>query len=82
MRPSAYLAAVLLLGTAPAWADHGGAPARDPAGSGLGLGWLFVVGLVVVVGPAGWALFAPAADEPGHGAPDGEHVPPRRFRLR
>jgi hypothetical protein len=61
---TAVLLVLALLGARWAAADHGGAVSPSPGGSGLGLGWLFVVGLVVVVALAGWALFAPAADEP------------------
>jgi hypothetical protein len=52
-----------LLAATRAWGDHGGAGLREPGGSGFGLGWLFVAGLVVVVALAAWALFAPAAEE-------------------
>jgi hypothetical protein len=58
---------LMLLGVGVAWADHGGAGLRDPGG-GIGLGWLFLAGLVIVLGLAAWALFAPA--------PDDEQVPP------
>jgi hypothetical protein len=60
--------ALLRLATRAVWADHGGGLTRD-GGVGLGLGWLFLVGLVVVVALAGWALFAPAADEPDDETP-------------
>ncbi len=52
-----------------AWADHGGAV--TPAGSGGPLGWLFAVGLVVVVVLAAWAMFAPAAEERDDENPEG-----------
>lgn len=56
-RPGAPVLAAL------AWADHGAG--ATPTGSGWGLGWLFAVGLVVVVVLAAWALFAPAVHEEG-----------------
>ncbi len=60
MRPGA---ALVLLAVGEAWADHGSGGTRA-AGSGWALSWLFVVAFLVVVALAGWALFAPAADEP------------------
>jgi hypothetical protein len=65
-----------------AWADHGAGVA--PSGSGWGLGWLFAVGLVVVVVLAAWAMFAPVADEPDDqdagSAPDA--APRRRGSMK
>jgi hypothetical protein len=58
-----------------AGADHGGAV--SPAPGGIGLGWLFAVGLVVVVVLAGWAIFAPAAHEPDDEDPSAPPGPPR-----
>lgn len=52
-----------------AWADHGGSV--TPSGAGWGLGWLFAVGLVVVVVLAAWAMFAPAAEERDDENPEG-----------
>jgi hypothetical protein len=62
---TAVLTGVLLvLATArTAAADHGGGVSPSPEG-GIGLGWLFAVGLVVVLVLAAWAIFAPAAREP------------------
>lgn len=46
------------LATRAAWADHpGSGTARG--GVGVGLGWLFFAGIVLVVGLAAWAMFAP-----------------------
>lgn len=56
-------AGILLLAARAAWADHGGPGTRDAGG--IGLGWLFVVGLLIVLGLAAWALFAPAPDDEG-----------------
>ncbi len=53
---------LLLLATTPAQAHHPGGGGRD---DGLGLAWwLFGVVVLVLVGMAGWAFFAPGGDEP------------------
>jgi hypothetical protein len=72
-RIGAALAAGMVLAASLAWGDHGAPGLRPPGGSGLGLGWLFVGGLVVVVALAAWALFAPAAEEPEPS--DGQRAP-------
>jgi hypothetical protein len=63
----------LLLAVRSAWADHGGPGMRDAGG--IGLGWLFLAGLVIVLGLAAWALFAPAPDD--EEPPSGEAGPRR-----
>jgi hypothetical protein len=51
------------LATPAAWADHpGSGTARG--GVGIGLGWLFFAGIVLVVVLAAWAMFAPERPDP------------------
>lgn len=56
-------ATIVSVAATTAWADHpiGG---TGGSGAGIGLGWLFLAGVIVVVGLAAWAMFAPEREEP------------------
>ena len=64
VRRPAQAAAVLvsLAGALPAAADHG-APISPPATGLPLLAWLFVAGLMLLLGLVAWAVFAPSRDD-------------------
>ena len=64
--PRVVVAAALVAAARPVWADHGGG---RTAGGGVDLAWLFLVGILVVVGLAAWAMFAPEREEPAEDQP-------------
>ena len=64
----AALIALVATGTrrGTAWGHHPGGGAEDGPGFGT---WLFVAGVVLLLGMVGWAVFAPEGKDPKHEDP-------------